>query len=100
MSNQDQFSGTSKNTFRTSTLSKDWQYLWTSIKNIVYDTHSMFPVINKWLEFSVNKKVEDLRLNMHYRDVYPTGHDQPYSLPEVLFNSSSIIKLKCNNWRI
>ncbi|KAG5570935.1 hypothetical protein H5410_060701 [Solanum commersonii] len=83
--------------FRTSTLSKDWQYFWTSIKNIVYDTQEYgrldssavhifissrimyylslaikmfslnfvfrydddllyFPIIDKWLEFSVNKK--------------------------------------------
>ncbi|KAG5570969.1 hypothetical protein H5410_060735 [Solanum commersonii] len=129
------------NTFKTSTLSKDWKCFWTSIKNIVYDTeeygrldssavHNSFPsrimyylslaikmfslnfvfkyddglsyfhIIDKWLELSVNKKLEDLRLKMCYRIVYPTGHDQPYSLPEVLCSSSSIIKLKCNNKRI
>ncbi|KAG5570961.1 hypothetical protein H5410_060727 [Solanum commersonii] len=46
------------------------------------DGLSYFPVIDKWLEFSMNKKVEYLHLNIRYRIVYPTGHDQPYSLPE------------------
>ncbi|KAG5619854.1 hypothetical protein H5410_005072 [Solanum commersonii] len=129
--------------FRTTILSKDWQYLWTYINNIVYDNEeychsdslpehkfisltdnvlpllrfsaikkfilnfvfryddgvSYFLVINKWLELVVNKKVEDLQLNIWYI-VYPTEHDQPYSLHEVLYSSSSIIKLKYENCKI
>jgi len=37
------------------------------------DGVSYFPVIDKWIEFVVNKKVEDLRLNICYRIVYLTG---------------------------
>ncbi|KAG5621465.1 hypothetical protein H5410_006683 [Solanum commersonii] len=66
----------------------------------IYDDGvSYFLKIGKWLEFAVNKKVEDLRLNIRYI-VDPTEHDQPYSLPEVLSNSSSILKLNCENCRI
>ncbi|KAG5620367.1 hypothetical protein H5410_005585, partial [Solanum commersonii] len=131
------------NAFKTTILSKDWQYLWTSINNNVYDNEeyghsnsltvhkfislmdnvlpllscstlkssvlnfvfryddgvSYFPVIDKWLEFTVNKKVEDLRLNIRCA-VHPMEHDQPYSLPEDLCRISSILKLKCGNYRI
>uniref|UniRef100_M1DUW6 F-box family protein n=1 Tax=Solanum tuberosum TaxID=4113 RepID=M1DUW6_SOLTU len=130
------------NAFRTTILSKYWQYFWTCIDNIVYeedysrsnsstmhkfisltdnvlpllscstikkfslnfvfrydDGVSYFPKIDKWLEFAVNKKVEDLRLNIRYT-VDPTEHDQPYNLPIVLSNSSSILKLNCENCRI
>ncbi|KAK4716317.1 hypothetical protein R3W88_014655 [Solanum pinnatisectum] len=129
--------------FKTTVLSKDWQYFWTCINNNAYNNEygrlncstlhkfisltdnvlpllscssikklsqtfvfrygdgvSYFPVIDKWLEFVVNKKVEDLRLNILHRIVYPIGHDQPYSLPEVLCSSSPIIKLICENCRI
>uniref|UniRef100_M1C8T9 F-box family protein n=1 Tax=Solanum tuberosum TaxID=4113 RepID=M1C8T9_SOLTU len=64
-----------------------------------HDGVSYFPVIDKWLEFTVNKKVEDLRLNIRYT-VDPTEHDQPYSLLEVLCSSSSILKLNYENCRI
>ncbi|XP_015162979.1 putative F-box protein At1g49610 [Solanum tuberosum] len=63
------------------------------------DDVSYFPVIDKWLEFAVNKKVEGLCLNISY-DIDAIEHDQPYSLPEVLCSSSSILKLKCQNCRI
>ncbi|KAK4710395.1 hypothetical protein R3W88_004908 [Solanum pinnatisectum] len=129
--------------FRTTILSKHWQYFWTSIDNLVYDNEefsrsdssmvhkfisltdnvlpllsnssikkcslnfvfkhendvSYFLVIDKWLEFAVNKKVEGLCLNISY-DIDAIEHDQPYSLPEVLCSSSSILKLKCQNCRI
>ncbi|XP_049385539.1 F-box protein At5g03100-like [Solanum stenotomum] len=128
--------------FRTTILSKYWQYFWTCIDNIVYeedysrsnsstmhkfisltdnvlpllicstiknfslnfvfrydDDVSYFPKIDKWLEFAVNKTVEDLHLNIRYT-VDPTEHDQPYSLPVALSNSSSILKLNCKNCRI
>ncbi|KAG5571150.1 hypothetical protein H5410_060916 [Solanum commersonii] len=111
---------------------KEWQYLWPSIDNVVYDNEeyghsdistvhkfitlmdnvlpllscstiqkfslnfvfkyndgvSYFPVIDKWLEFDVNKKEKDLRLDIRYRTVYPTGHNLPYSFPDVLCSSS------------
>ncbi|KAG5620363.1 hypothetical protein H5410_005581 [Solanum commersonii] len=51
------------------------------------DGLSYFPVIDKWLEFVVNKKVEDLCMNIRHRSVYPIGKDQPYSFPEVLCSS-------------
>ncbi|KAG5571149.1 hypothetical protein H5410_060915 [Solanum commersonii] len=57
-------------------------------------------VIDKSLEFTVNKKVEDLCQNIRYRIVYMTRNDQAYSLPEVPYSSSSIIKLNCNNCKI
>ncbi|KAG5620056.1 hypothetical protein H5410_005274, partial [Solanum commersonii] len=63
------------------------------------DGVSYFPKIDKWLEFAMNKKVEDLLLNICYI-VDPTEHDKPYSLQEVLCNSSSILKLNCENCRI
>ncbi|WMV15015.1 hypothetical protein MTR67_008400 [Solanum verrucosum] len=63
------------------------------------DDVSYFPVIDKWLEFAVNKKVEGLCLNISY-DTDAIEHDQPYSLPEVFCSSSSILKLKCQNCRI
>lgn len=53
------------------------------------DGVSYFPKIDKCLEFAVNKKVEDLCLNIGYI-VDPTEHDQSYTLPEVLFSSSSL----------
>jgi len=66
----------------------------------IYDDGvSYFPVIDKWVEFAVNKKVEDLCLNIRY-NVNPTELDQPYSLPEVLCSSSSILKLNSENCRI
>ncbi|KAK4709744.1 hypothetical protein R3W88_004257 [Solanum pinnatisectum] len=126
--------------FRTTILSKHWQYFWTSIDNLVYDNEdfsrsdssmvhkfisltdnvlpllrtssikkcslnfvfkheddvSYFPVIDKWLEFAVNKKVEGLYLNISY-DIDVIEHDQPYSLPEV-FCSSSILDDCVLNW--
>ncbi|KAK4709816.1 hypothetical protein R3W88_004329 [Solanum pinnatisectum] len=51
-----------------------------------------------WLEFAVNKEVEDLRLNIHYT-IHPTEHE-PYSLHEVLCSSSPILKINCENCRI
>ncbi|KAG5571157.1 hypothetical protein H5410_060923 [Solanum commersonii] len=39
------------------------------------DRVSYFPVIEKWLEFTVNNKVEDLHLIIRYRTVYPTSHN-------------------------
>ncbi|XP_027769019.1 F-box protein At5g03100-like [Solanum pennellii] len=129
-----------KEAFRTSILSKDWQYFWTSIDNIVYeeeygrsdsstetvhkfifltdnvlpllscssikkfilnivftydnDVVSYFPIIDKWLEFATSKKVEDLCLNISYRYL-DTSPPQPYSLPQVLCSSSSIVTLNC-----
>ncbi|KAK6796831.1 hypothetical protein RDI58_004532 [Solanum bulbocastanum] len=62
------------------------------------DDVSYFPVIDKWLEFAVNKKVEGLCLNIS--DIDAIKHDQPYSLPEVFCSCSSILKLKCQNCRI
>ncbi|MCD9644157.1 hypothetical protein HAX54_032174 [Datura stramonium] len=55
--------------------------------------------IDNWLEFAVNKKVEDLYLNIWY-SVDPEEHDQPYSLPQVFCSSSSIVKLDCRYCRI
>uniref|UniRef100_M1DX55 Ubiquitin-protein ligase n=1 Tax=Solanum tuberosum TaxID=4113 RepID=M1DX55_SOLTU len=128
--------------FRTTILSKHWQYFWTCVDNIIYEEEygrsdnlivhkiisltdnvlpllscssikklnlnfvfiyddglSYFPKIDKWLEFAMKKKVEDLRMNIRYT-VDPTEHDQPYSLPEVLCSSSSILKLNCEKCRI
>ncbi|KAG5571132.1 hypothetical protein H5410_060898 [Solanum commersonii] len=47
-----------------------------------------------------DSKVEDLRLHICYRTIDLIKKDQPYSLPEVLCISSSIIKLNCENCRI
>ncbi|KAH0695988.1 hypothetical protein KY289_013470 [Solanum tuberosum] len=129
--------------FRTTILSKHWQYFWTSIDNLVYDNKkychsdglmvhkfifltdnvlpllscssinkfnlnfvfksddgvSYFTEIEKWLEFAVNTKVEDLCLKIGYTND-AIESDQPYSLPEVFCSSSSIVKLKCENCRI
>ncbi|XP_010317363.1 F-box/LRR-repeat protein 25-like [Solanum lycopersicum] len=63
------------------------------------DEVSYFPVIDKWLEFAVNKKVEGLSLKISY-DTDDIENDQPYSLPKVFCSSSSIQKLKCQNCRI
>ncbi|MCD7447736.1 hypothetical protein HAX54_033526 [Datura stramonium] len=63
------------------------------------DGVSYNPKIDKWLEFAVNKKMEDLFLNILYT-VRADKHDQPYSLPQVLCSSSSIVKLECWNCRI
>ncbi|KAK4726815.1 hypothetical protein R3W88_031732 [Solanum pinnatisectum] len=63
------------------------------------DGLSYFPESDKWLEFIMNKKVEDLRLNMQYTADL-TENDQPYSLLEVQCSSSSILKLNCENCRI
>ncbi|KAK4709811.1 hypothetical protein R3W88_004324 [Solanum pinnatisectum] len=63
------------------------------------DDVSYFPIIDKWLEFALNKKVEALCLNISY-DIDAIENDQPNSLPEVFCSSSSILKLKCQNCRI
>ncbi|KAG5620373.1 hypothetical protein H5410_005591 [Solanum commersonii] len=63
------------------------------------DGLSYFPIIENWFEHAVNKKLEDLRLNICYT-VDPSVHDQPYSLPKFLCSSSSIINLNCKNCRI
>ncbi|KAG5570958.1 hypothetical protein H5410_060724 [Solanum commersonii] len=104
-------------TFRTSTLSKDRQYFWTFINNVVYDTEeygrldssavhkfisftdNVLPILShlNWLEVYVNKKVKHICLNIRYIIVYPSGNDQSYSFLEVLRSSSSMKKLKCNN---
>ncbi|XP_060193448.1 putative F-box protein At1g49610 [Lycium barbarum] len=55
--------------------------------------------IDKWLEFALNKKVEDLYLNISYTDE-PSKDDQPYSLSRVLCGNSSILKLDCRNCSI
>ncbi|KAG5609898.1 hypothetical protein H5410_021179 [Solanum commersonii] len=56
------------------------------ITNAYDDGLSYVPKIDKWLEFAVNKKVEDLCMNI--------------CLPEVLCSSSLILKLNCENCRI
>ncbi|KAH0682499.1 hypothetical protein KY285_020010 [Solanum tuberosum] len=94
MSNQDQFSGNSESQLIENSAQKklkieteceeidriNWQYFWTCINKIGYDNEEYS---RSWLEFAVNKKVEDLRFNIRYI-VDPAEHDQPYSLPEVI----------------
>ncbi|KAG5621458.1 hypothetical protein H5410_006676 [Solanum commersonii] len=107
--------------FRTTILSKDWQYLWTCINNIVCDNEEYdrldsstlhkfisltdnvlpllscssitklslnfvfrysdgvfyFTVIDKWLEFVVNNKVEDLCLNIRIELFIRLGMTNP-----------------------
>ncbi|KAG5620084.1 hypothetical protein H5410_005302 [Solanum commersonii] len=112
--------------FRKTVLSKDWQYFWTCINNIAYDNEEYGRLDNSTLhkfisltenalplliscstikKLSLNfvfryNDVEDLRLNIRHRTIYLILHDQPYSLPEVLCSSSSIIKLNCEKCRI
>ncbi|PHT54874.1 hypothetical protein CQW23_03360 [Capsicum baccatum] len=56
--------------------------------------------IDKWLEFSVHKKVEDLYLYIWYTGDAIQLHAKPYSLPQYLCSNSSIVKLECENCRI
>ncbi|XP_006363820.1 F-box/LRR-repeat protein At5g02910-like [Solanum tuberosum] len=123
--------------FKTSILSKRWQYPWTSIDNLIFDnrntnwsdrenvinkfisfTDNVLPLlccskikkfclyfrfclvasysskIDKWLEIALKKKVEDLDLEIWYYD------QNPYVLPQVLCNNSSIVKFNCEFCRI
>ncbi|WMV17007.1 hypothetical protein MTR67_010392 [Solanum verrucosum] len=50
--------------------------------------------IDKWLEIALKKKVEDLDLEIWYYD------QNPYVLPQVLCNNSSIVKFNCEFCRI
>ncbi|KAG5571155.1 hypothetical protein H5410_060921, partial [Solanum commersonii] len=112
--------------YKTTILSKDLQYFWTCINNIVYENekygHSYSSTLHKFIfltdnilpvhncstikklsvnfVFGYNDESGGFTLNICYRYVDPTKNDQPYSFPEVLCICSSIIKLKYENCRI
>ncbi|KAG5620374.1 hypothetical protein H5410_005592 [Solanum commersonii] len=102
--------------FRTTILSKRWQYFWTSIDNLVYDNkkycHLDGLMVHKFIFLTDNvlpllscSSINKFNLNFVFKsdDGYTNDaieSDQPYSLPEVFCSSSSIVKLKCENCRI
>nr|XP_018625885.1 F-box/LRR-repeat protein At5g02910-like [Nicotiana tomentosiformis] len=87
-----------KDAFRTTILSKRWQYLWTSIDNLIFGSRNIncsdSLAVNKFISFMDNNKVEDIDLDIWYYD------QESYILPQVLCSSSSVLKLSCTCCRI
>ncbi|MFS7995283.1 putative FBD domain, leucine-rich repeat domain superfamily [Helianthus anomalus] len=68
---------------RTSILSKEWRYKWTTTRALVL--MSSFQIIDQWLLFLSTKGLEDLTL---------ANSSQPYQLPFCVFSCFQLRKLE------